>query len=249
VTYLSPRVSATMMSDSDFMNPTPIVTDANLLDGIVSVKDCLSTSRPASPFEGQWIYETDTQVLRRWSSSDNTWRLRAGSINSTVAAVGLISTTSNAAAATIPNGASTSANVALVSWNTSVKKNKTYKIVEDGWISLTGSAGLWTDTGRLSYNLQSYANIGSPPTPIPGSTDFLDATSLTMPKGAMPTRFPFHRTWFYDVPNTSGSLTLYGALYLITDATKITSGLLLGKPADSVPATVRVYDCGLTTGN
>jgi hypothetical protein len=249
MSYLSPRVKATMMSDADFLDPAPVVSDANLLDTIVSVKQCTSITRPSSPFEGQWIYETDTQCLRRWDSNSSNWYLRAGSINSTSASVGLILTATNAAAATIPNGVSSQANVALISWNTPVKKGKSYKVVEDGWISLTGSAGLWTDTGHLNYDLRSYANT-SPVSPI-SQYETYSTLSLTMPKGAMPTRFAYRRTWFYSIPsNAVGSVTLYGAVYLITDQTKITSGLVLGKPADAtVPAVVRVYDCGLTTGN
>ena len=42
--------------------------------GIGSVKPgvCTSTTRPASPFEGQMIYETDTDMVAFWNGS--TWR-------------------------------------------------------------------------------------------------------------------------------------------------------------------------------
>lgn len=46
---------------------------------------CTSTSRPASPFEGQTIYETDTDTMRVWNGS--AWRLFAevgASINGNV---------------------------------------------------------------------------------------------------------------------------------------------------------------------
>lgn len=49
---------------------------------------CTSTSRPASPFEGQTIYETDTDTMRVWNGS--AWRLFAevgASINGNVVQV------------------------------------------------------------------------------------------------------------------------------------------------------------------
>lgn len=53
---------------------------------------CTSTSRPASPFEGQTIYETDTDTMRVWNGS--AWRLFAevgSSVNGNV--VQVVSTT------------------------------------------------------------------------------------------------------------------------------------------------------------
>lgn len=37
---------------------------------------CTSTTRPASPYEGQTIYETDTDLLRYWNGS--AWKITAG---------------------------------------------------------------------------------------------------------------------------------------------------------------------------
>lgn len=248
MSHLSSRIKATMMEDGDFLSPTPLNTNSALLDPIVSVKQCTSTTRPLTPFEGQWIYETDTQVLRRWDSTTSKWYLRAGSASSNTASVGLILSTTSASAATLSNGAAAPASVAMITWSTPVSKNKTYKIVEDAWISLTGTG--YNDTKELDYDIQSFATLTPPVQPIVAQKQFSFGT-MTFSTGSMPVRRMFRRTWFYNVPNNAGSLTLYGGFYLFAmDQSKIAATWTFGKPFDAgVPARVRVYDCGLTVGN
>ena len=55
---------------------------------IVKPGVCTSTTRPASPFEGQLIYETDTDVVRVWTGS--AWVTIASATSLTISSAGYV---------------------------------------------------------------------------------------------------------------------------------------------------------------
>lgn len=64
------------------LKPTPSETvdvssalDANfdLLDGLVPNTACTAAARPALPFDGQFIWETDTGIIRVWNATLARW--------------------------------------------------------------------------------------------------------------------------------------------------------------------------------
>lgn len=233
---LSPRTGLTVLADSDFVNSALIDSNASRLDLITSVQQCTSSTRPSAPFEGQHIFETDTKNFRRYDATSAAWYL-LGSGPSGSAAQGLVNSFSNTSAATFAGsgiGSSGTQVVSLLDYNFPVLANRMYKIIEQGWFSLTG-----TYSNTVSNNwaeFYSAYNMGSQPAlSSTSSLHYIKKYYSSLKFGA---KVPYYKNMEYV---SSGAGTLYvrslfrGFCF---------SSQNFGKPADSVGSYAWVYDMG-----
>lgn len=244
---LSPRAGLVLMADGDFVDAGVVTTNAAKLDTITSITQCLSSSRPATPFDGQWIYETDTKNIRRWNSASNVWYLLGG--NGSNSSSGYFGTASNTSAATltIPSGSSGHSQISLHDYNFSLTNNKIYKIIEQGWIWLTGS---FNNTG-YKYNVGLWTNLGIGSNPGLGSSSAVHVRYTFISDPQFQQRIPYYKLFYVQTPGGSGSTTHYFRSVMDVNLADFPpASRTLGRSADATsPSTVHVYDMGATTGN
>lgn len=236
---LSPRVGLTIMSDSDFIDPSVVDGNSTRLDAITSVTQASSTSRPSSPFDGQHIYETDTQNFRRYDKASGKWYLLGSGPNGS-AAQGLIGTFSNTNAATL-SGTSGGQNfqaVSMLDYSFSVIAGHNYKIIEQGWFSVTGSPAQVIQSSDL-VELYTLWQLGS--NPGLGSTVALHYSQYWYNKNEWGTRVPFFRTMQYGAGITG---TLFLRSCVRTDTSFWTTTTRIGRPADTIGSYAWAYDEG-----
>lgn len=74
---LTSRLKLVKAALTDPANYVTYVADAfDKIDAAAGLTVCTSTTRPASPFVGQWILETDTQRRAHWDGTG--WRCTTG---------------------------------------------------------------------------------------------------------------------------------------------------------------------------
>lgn len=237
---LSSRVGLTLMADGDFVNPAVVSNNSALMDSITSATQAMSTSRPGTPFDGQWIYETDTQNLRRWSATDNKWYLKGGS--GLASAKGRILSASDQGPQTV---SSPGGQVALISFNATLIYGHEYKIVEQGWYNIAG--GTYNDSGFNICALYLNANIGSAPGLNVDSSTLL-YQSKHYRAGMNGVHVPFYRTCHYFPQGGSGNVTCYFKTVFSTSS--LATGAVAGHPNDvGFPTRAWIYDLGVSGSN
>lgn len=65
-------------ASSDLVDISVINANYDKIDTTAGVTVCTSTTRPASPYAGQLVFETDTLNQRIWNATTSTWILFAG---------------------------------------------------------------------------------------------------------------------------------------------------------------------------
>lgn len=68
------RLALTKPSTSDLVDISVLNTNADKIDAAIGSYVCTSTTHPSSPFNGQVIYETDTQLTLIYNSGTSTWK-------------------------------------------------------------------------------------------------------------------------------------------------------------------------------
>lgn len=63
------RLGLAKPSDGENYDVDIVNANSDIVDGAVGAKNVTSTTRPATPYIGQVIYETDTKVVRMWNGS------------------------------------------------------------------------------------------------------------------------------------------------------------------------------------
>lgn len=74
------RLGLTKPATSDLVNIGTLNANSDLIDGAVGAKVVTSGTRPSTPFDGQVIYETDTQKTYVYVSSTTSWKLLSASV-------------------------------------------------------------------------------------------------------------------------------------------------------------------------
>ena len=123
--------------------------------GIGSLKPgvCTSTTRPASPYEGQMIYETDTDILAIWNGS--AWRQLAAATKTGSVLQVVNATTSTQAITTSSTGVATGLTATITPTSTSSKILVT--VCQNGLYTGGGTVGMRVD---LLKNGSQYAKLG-----------------------------------------------------------------------------------------
>lgn len=244
---LSPRVGLTVMQDTDFVNASPVTSNSVRLDAITSISQCTSTTRPAAPFDGQWIYETDKQNVRRWSQADGKWYLRGGS--GIASAAGLVAQFSDGNAHQIVGGGSGIQIISLHDYNATLQNGHTYKMIEQSWFNLSG-AYQQNHGDILFVDFFSVYGIGSNPA-------LSDANSLhyfqePYQQNINPNRRPYYKVFTLTVPGTSGTSNVFFRSLMrfnFTTGLGFPNTMSLGRPASSFAAKAYIYDLGITGAN
>lgn len=237
---LSPRVGLTIMSDSDFVNPSIVDGNSTKLDTLTSVQQALSTSRPGAPFDGQHIYETDTQDFRRYDATSHAWYLLGSGPNGD-AAQGLIGSFSAGGAAAVISGTAGGYNpqaVTMLDYSFPVKAGRGYKIIEQGWFSVTGAPAQVIES---TNNIETYTIFQMGSYPPVTNTAGLYYSQNWYNKNKWGTRVPFYRAMKY-VGNVTGTIFLRSIVR--TDASFWTTTTRIGRPADSLGSYAWAYDMG-----
>jgi hypothetical protein len=237
---LSPLIGVTLMGDTDFVNASVIDNNATLMDSIVSITQCTSTTRPANPWNGRWIYETDTQNVRRWSDT-GAWHLLGGSgTNSSTGYVG--SATDTGAHTLTMTGGSGHQQVSLHDYNFTLQNNKTYKVIEQGWIWNTGPFrdNLW------HYNVGLWTNFGIGSNPGLGSGSAIHVSYKYISDAEVSQRIPYYKVMYVNTPGGSGTSVCYFRSVMDLNAADFQPSVntTIGRSADSIGSTVSVYDMG-----
>lgn len=232
----SPRVGLTVMADSDFVNPGVIDGNATKLDQITSVTQCTSTTRPAAPFEGQHIYETDTQNFRRYDATSKLWYLLGSGPNGN-GAQGLIAGFQNTAGSVLNGtgiGTAGTQEISLLDYNFAVKANRVYKIIEQGWIMVGG--GYTSTLANYWVELYSLSNLGVQP-PL-SSVNALHYIKKYYSSLKFTARVPFYKSMIYS-SGAAGTLYMRSVL-----RSAVFGGQGIGTVADSVGTYAWIYDMG-----
>jgi len=208
---------------------------------------CTSTTRPTTPYEGQHIYETDTDLEYVWNGS--AWVINyvqavspafTGTPTAPTAAVGTNTTqlattafvttaVSNISTGAVPNflvylsgGNSTAANGATIAYNTEVYDD-TNNVVSGVFTVPAGQAGTYSFTAHTNaYNI--------------GTSGYM--------RGCMVTTGTYANTYFGSSYPASGGVDHYVEVSLVT---KLAVGDTV-KCLFSVPAT-GTYSAGLSYNN
>lgn len=237
---LSPLIGATLMADTDFLDASIITKNATLLDGIVSIKQCTSTTRPTSPWNGQWIYETDTQNIRRWSSSSNVWHLLGGSGKASSSGYVSSATDTGAHTITLSNGAGHQ-QVSLHDYNFTVTNGKTYKVIEQGWIWNTGSF----NNTAYQFNVGLWTNLGIGSNPSLGNGSAIHVAYKYISDAEYNQRIPYYKVMYFNSPAGSGTSTCYFRSVMDLNAADFPpSNRTVGRSADSTGSIAFLYDMG-----
>jgi hypothetical protein len=114
--------------------------------GISSLKPgvCTSTTRPASPFEGQMIYETDTDMVAIWNGT--AWRY----ISATTPTNGTVLQVVNASYATQTSSSSSTFS------DTGLTATITPKSASSKILVIVNQAGCYKDTNNTYLNLKLF---------------------------------------------------------------------------------------------
>ena len=237
----SPRVGVTLMADGDFVSSSAVDNNASLLDGFTSLTQCTSSTRPATPFDGQWIYETDTQNVRRWNAALNVWHLWGGS--GTNSSLGYVGSTTNTSAATLTmSSGSGHSQVSLHDYNFTLKNNsKIYKVIEQGWIWLTGSFN--NTSYQFNVGLWTNFNIGSNPGLTGANGVHLGYRYISDCQTQQ--RIPYYKVFYVQTPSGAGTSVCYFRSVMDLNAADFPpSSRVIGRSADSLGSSVSVYDMG-----
>lgn len=246
---LSPRVGLTVMSDSDFVNPGVVANNSAQLDTITSITQCTSSTRPAAPFDGRWIYETDTQNLRRWSKADGKWYLRGGS--GVANAAGLVASFSDGNAHTLAgvSGPQNIQTISLHDYNATLQNGHTFKIIEQGHFSLTGT--YQQNHGDFIYP-EFFTTVGVGSNPGLGDANSLHYFEQPYQQNANPQRRLYYKVFSYTLPGTVGigsTSNVFFRSLMRTDVSLYPSTDNLGRPSSSHLARAWIYDMGITGAN
>lgn len=146
---------------------------------------CTSTTRPTSPFEGQMIYETDTDMLAIWNGS--AWRQLAfgTATNGSVLQVQSTTTTSSTSttSSTFVDVSGLSVSITPKSASSKIMVTATLMIsgasTDDTWYNLVrGSTNIGQGTGATN-NQTLYVRISDSLFPEVIHMQFLDSPSTT----------------------------------------------------------------------
>jgi hypothetical protein len=245
MTSLSPRLNLTLMSDTDFVNNSPVDNNASIIDGIASITQCTSSSRPGSPFNGQWIYETDTQNVRYWSPTEGKWFLRGGS--GLASSRGLVNSFSNPAAALVAGTGGGADNViSLHDYSFSAYKNHQYKVIEQGWIWPTGTYNTG-NSGQSEISLYTSFGLGSNPSLSASSAVHYIGVPCCWEQNGQ--RIPYYKAFVFNIGG-SGTNNVYLRSWMDANTGSFPANMNIGRSADSnVPARAWIYDLGIMGAN
>jgi len=236
---LSPLVGATLMGDTDFVDASIVTKNAGLFDTITSITPCTSATRPANPWNGRWIYETDTQNIRRWSDT-GFWHLLGGS--GKASSSGYVTSVTDTAAHTITLSNGTGhQQVSLHDYNFTVNNGKTYKIIEQGWIWNTGSF----NNTAFQYNVGLWTNFGIGSNPGLGNGSAIHVAYKYISDAEFNQRIPYYKVMYFNTPSGSGTSTCYFRSVMDLNAADFPpSNRTIGRSADSIGSIVSLYDMG-----
>lgn len=202
--------SADLMS----VNPPAFATIWQNVDPAIGPTFCTSSTRPASPYACQWIFETDTFHHLIWNPVSSAWDQIAmnptglTAINQTVAQTNIPSQNTNYLCASIAPF--------------SVEQGKNYLIHVAGVYGFTnnaGNTGIQTG-GAAKASIVANAANGSTTTVTAGSTalqsQYVDAWGAG---GGTPA----HRSFHFEVPWSSGNNTQLSVGWIINVPTFNTS--------------------------
>lgn len=195
---------------------------------------CTSTTRPASPYEGQTIYETDTDMLAIWNGS--AWRYIAATTPTNGSVLQVASTTLTTIwSASVASGAT--ADVTGLSASITPKSTSSKVLVMVNMNGMTDVAG--------SYRPYIAAQLKRGSTVIGGGTVAGSRTSISAAGGYTPlpdlnTNISFS---FLDSPATTSSTTYqvavfnaFGASYTLTvnQIAGDTNAATTGRPSSTI---------------
>lgn len=236
----SPRVGLTIMGDSDFVDPGIVDKNSTQLDLITSVEQALSGVRPNPAFDGQHIYETDTKNFRRYDLASASWYL-LGSGPSGGAAQGLVGTFSNATAGVVSGSGSGPPNwqvATMLDYSFSVVAGRAYKIVEQGWLSITGTPANVTESTSI---MEAYTLFQVGSNPALNSLNGLHYSQYWYNANKWGSRVPFYRPMNYSASATG---TLFLRSCVRTDASFWSTTTRIGRPADTIGSYAWAFDLG-----
>lgn len=237
---LSPRTGLTLMADSDFVSGSVVTGNAGKLDNITSILQCTSATRPSSPIDGQFIYETDTQNRRRYDATSGKWYLQGGS--GTNCPKGLIGSFSNTSAALTGPGGGISpgvnffgAPISLLDYSFPVKAFYQYRVIEQGF---------YMEAGTFNTNINNVINddmelytlfgVNSNPGLVTSGTGFsyLRSVYQSQENGS-------RRSYF---KNMAFGVNFTGTLYMRSLFRSSVANA--GRPADSIGSYAWAYELG-----
>lgn len=180
---------------------------------IVKPGVCTSSTRPASPFEGQMIYETDTDILAIWNGS--AWRQLAAATKTGSVLQVVNATYSTQTSTTSSTGIATGLTATITPTSTSSKILVT--VCQNGLYTSGGTVGMRVD---LLKNGSQYAKlagrIGGDSSNITFSVAGLSAEFLDSPATTSPVTFST------NFLSENGSNTVYVQVYSSTSTITLT---------------------------
>lgn len=243
---LSPRVGMTLMQDTDFVDPSIVAGNSQRMDTITSVTQSTSTSRPSTPFNGQWIYETDTQNVRRWSQSDGKWYLRGGS--GVANAAGLTAQFSDGGSHLLAgtSGGVNFQTISLHDYNATLRNGHTYKIVEHGWFNLSGSPYQQNHGDDIFPEFFTIWGNGSNPALV--DTSSLHYFRESYQQNVLQNQRPYYKTFHFTMGGSVGignTAQIYFRSCMRVDTSFYPTGCFLGRPSTTLTAKAYIYDLGI----
>ena len=123
---------------------------------------CTSTSRPSSPYEGQMIYETDTDMVAIWNGT--TWRYMAATTPTNGTLLQLVTGKSNTQVGIGPGGFSDAGLSATITPKSS--SSKVLILAQINWYN--------TSTNKTTFNLVRGSTQINETNPLGGDANNLD---------------------------------------------------------------------------
>lgn len=246
----SPRVGLTLMQDADFVDPFVVSGNSTKLDTMTSITQCTSTTRPATPFDGMWIYETDMQNVRRWSAADGKWYLRGGSgVANAAGLVGQFSDTSAHLLAGV-SGPQNIQTISLHDYNMTLQNGHTYRITEQGWFNLSGS---YQQVHGDFVTPEFFTVVGIGSNPALSDTGSLHYFYQPYQQNFNPAQKPYYKSFKYTVPGSVGigsTSNVFFRSLMRVDVSFYPPTNNMGRQANaSFPAKAFIYDLGITGAN
>lgn len=244
---LSSRVSLTLMADADFVSAPVIDGDVTILDNVTSITQCTSSNRPGAPFEGQCIYETDTKIFRRWSSTTPGWYLIAVGTGSG-GGLGLINNFSDTSSHLVAGNGTPNPNyvfTSLLDYNFPVRPSWRYRIVEQGWFWETGTYNA-SNTEHAPIELYSLYNIGSNPS-LSSTGTALHYSRIDYQNLDLGTRRNYFKKAFFDTPSSVPGNMYVRSCLRFNNAVGVTGSQSFGRSADAIGSYAWVYSLGPST--